>query len=106
MKADINILSERTKGVLRTLCSNYRGNMRVKATFRCSTHYGAPKFTEEITRALKQLKRAKFIQNFYISGEETDEETDQYYFDVNADLSMAVEDMAELSVNSQTVFIQ
>jgi len=69
-------------------------------------HYGLQRFVDEISRALRQLKRAKYIQNFYISAEEIDEETDLAFFDVQADLSMSVEEMAEVSVNSQTVFIQ
>ena len=105
MKTNVK-LSEKTQSILRTLCSNYRGDMRVTATFRCSVHYGLQKFTDDISRSLRQLKRAKLIQNFYIAAEEIDEETDQAYFDVTADLNMCVEDMAEVSVNSQTIFIQ
>ena len=99
-------LSEKTQSILRTLCSNYRGDMRVKATFRCSVHYGVQKFMDEVSRSLRQLKRAKLIQSFYLSAEEIDEETDQAYFDVSADLNISVEEMAEVSINSQTVFIQ
>ena len=98
-------LSEKSQSVLKTLCSNYRGSMRVKANFRCSSYYGLEKFLDETTESLDALKKAKLISSYSVSGEETDENTDMCYFDINADMNISIEEMAEISVNSQTVFM-
>ena len=103
-KAPIKI-SDKALSVLKTLCSNYRGSMRVKANFRCSTHYGTSKFLSEVTSQLDELKKVKAIAGYTIADEETDENTDLFYFNVFADMNLSLEEMAEVSINSQTVFV-
>jgi hypothetical protein len=103
---NLDKLSERARSVLTTLCSNYRERMLVRANFRCSVYYGADKFQKEIERSLKAIKRAGFITSYRFADAETDPDTDLCYFDVYADMNMSVEEMAEVCVNSQTVFRQ
>jgi len=103
-KAPIKI-SDKALSVLKTLCSNYRGSMRVKANFRCSTHYGTNKFMQEVSSQLDELKKANAIAGYTIADEETDENSDIFYFDVHADMNLSIEEMAEVSINSQTVFM-
>ena len=98
-------LSEKAQSVLKTLCSNYRGNMRVKANFRCSSHYGIEKFLEETENSVIELKKANMIQGYQVSEHELDENTDLCYFDITADMNLSLEEMAEISINSQTVFM-
>jgi len=98
-------LSEAAQSVLKTLCSNYRGALRVKASFRCSVHFGLAKFIKQVTSSLNELKKAKIILNHRIMDEETDESTDLCYFNVLADMNVSLEEMAEISANSQTVFM-
>lgn len=100
----ISKLSEKAKSILKTLCSNYRGNMRVKAAFRCSVHYGLDKFVADTKKQLDALKKAELILSYRFADEETDPDTELCYFNVHADLNLSVEDMAEISANSQTVF--
>ena len=97
-------LSEKTESVLRTLCSNYRGSSDVTAQFRCSTYYGAKKFSDEITLSLKELKKEKAITSFHLSDEDIDEENDLVYFDAKVSLNLSVEEMAEIAANSQTIY--
>jgi len=100
----MNALSDEAQGVLRTLCSNYRGVMRVKAEFRCSTHHGLKRFRDEISKSMREIRRAKLVTTWRITDEEIDEDLERCYFLVHCSLNISVEDMAELSVNSQTVF--
>ncbi|MCL2862251.1 MAG: hypothetical protein FWE22_07575 [Firmicutes bacterium] len=97
-------ISEKAESVLRTLCSNYRGSTDVAAQFRCSIYYGSKKFKKEINDNLKELKKAGAITSFHISGEDIDEENDLVYYDVKASMNLSVEEMAEVSQNSQTVY--
>ena len=100
-----SVLSEKAQSVLKTLCSNYRGSLRVKASFRCSIHFGLQKFIDQTTAQLNELKKANIILSYQISDEETDENTDICYFNVFADMNISLEEMAEISANSQTVFM-
>ncbi|MDR3021179.1 MAG: hypothetical protein LBU60_00665 [Clostridiales bacterium] len=100
----MDALSYEAQTVLRTLCSNYRGAMRVKAEFRCSIHHGLDKFKQETAKSMREIRRAKLVTSWRITDEYIDEEIDLCYFTVNANLNIQIEDMAELSVNSQTVF--
>jgi hypothetical protein len=97
-------LTYESQTVLRTLCSNYRGAMRVKAEFRCSVYHGLDKFKAETSKCMREIRRAKLVTSWRITDEYIDEEIDLCYFTVTANLNLQVEDMAELSVNSQTVF--
>lgn len=100
----MDVLSEESQSVLKTLCSNYRGVMRVKAEFRCSMHYGLDKFKKEVSANMREIRRAKLVTTWRINEEETDEDLEMCYFMVHCNLNLDVDDMAELSVNSQTVF--
>lgn len=104
-KINYSKLDEKAQSVLRTLCSNYRGDMRVKAQFQCYTYYGIDKFTKEITKSLNALKKLKCVNSFSVGAEDIDEETEIAYFDIYADMAVEVEEMAEIAINSQTVFI-
>jgi len=97
-------LSEKAQSVLKTLCSNYRGAMRIKAAFRCSTHHGTEKFLSEVTNQLDELKNAHVIASYQIADEDLDQNVDMFYFNVFADLNLSLEEMASISANSQTVF--
>lgn len=97
-------LSYSAQSVLKTLCSNYREKTDVKASFRCSIYYGLSKFIKDIKKSLIELEKFGFVSSYRIGDEETDEETDMCYFNTYATLSISVEDMAEISVNSQTIF--
>ncbi|MCL2061411.1 MAG: hypothetical protein FWH03_02155 [Firmicutes bacterium] len=97
-------VSPKAQSVLKTLCSNYRGSMRVKAQFRCSVHYGLKSFIAETGAYLSELKAAGLIASYRISEDEKDDEGDLCYFSVTADLNLSVEEMAEISANSQTIF--
>jgi len=97
-------ISEKAEGVLRTLCSNYRGSTDVLAQFRCSVFYGSKKFKKEINNDLKELKRAGAVTSFHISNEDIDEENDLVYYKVKASMNLSVEEMADVSQNSQTVY--
>jgi len=97
-------LSEKAQSVLKTLCSNYRGAMRIKAAFRCSTHHGTEKFLSEVTNQLDELKKAHVIASYQIVDEDLDQNVDMFYFNVFADLNLSLEEMASISANSQTVF--
>ena len=97
-------VSEKAESVLRTLCSNYRGASDVFAQFRCSTFYGSKKFKKEISDSLKELKKAGAITSFHVSGEDLDEDNDLVYYVVKASMNLSVEEMAEVSQNSQTVY--
>ena len=98
-------LSEKAQSILLTLCSNFRSSFGVRAQFRCSVHYGLETFVKEVEEALRELKENKCIKSFRISDQETDEDTDMCYFNVNCDLNLSVEEMAEISSHSQTVFV-
>jgi len=100
-----SVLSEKAQSVLKTLCSNYRGAPRVKAAFRCSVHFGLAKFLKKTTSQLDELKNANIILSYQITDEETDENADMCYFNVFADMNLSLEEMAEISANSQTVFM-
>jgi len=104
IRARMGALSYEAQNVLKTLCSNYRGVMRVKAEFRCSMHHGIKKFREEISKSMREIRRSKLITSWRITDEETDEDLEMCYFNVHCNLNISVEEMAELSVNSQTVF--
>jgi len=104
IRARLNALSDDAQSVIKTLCSNYRGVMRVKAEFRCSTHHGMQKFREQIAKSMREIRKAKLIVTWRITDEEIDEDLEMCYFTVNCSLNISVDDMAELSVNSQTVF--
>jgi len=97
-------LSEKAQSVLKTLCSNYRGSLRVKASFRCSVHFGLAKFIDQTKVSLDELKKANIILSYQITDEDTDDTTDMCYFNVLADMNLGLEEMAEISANSQTVF--
>jgi len=98
-------LSEKAQSVLKTLCSNYRGSLRVKASFRCSVHFGLKKFIAQTRAPLDELKKSHIILNYQITDEETDDNTDLCYFNVLTDMNISLEEMAEISANSQTVFM-
>ncbi len=98
-------LSEKAQSVLKTLCSNYRGTMRIQASFRCSVHYGLEKFMKDTQKPLDELKKARMISSYRIADEDTDADAELCYFNVCADMNLSVEEMAEISVNSQTVFM-
>ena len=98
-------LSEKAQSVLKTLCSNYRGAMRIKAAFRCSTHYGTDKFLSEVTGQLDELRNNRMINSYQIADEDLDENADMFYFNVFADMNLSLEEMANISANSQTVFV-
>jgi len=100
----MNALSSEAQNVLLTLCSNYRGAMRVKAEFRCSVFHGLDKFKKETSKHMREIRKAKLVTSWRITDEYIDDEIDLCYFTVNANLNLQIEDMAELSVNSQTVF--
>ena len=100
-----SVLSDKAQSVLKTLCSNYRGAMRVKASFRCSVHYGLEKFISDTQVPLDELKAAGIILSYQIADEETDDNTDLCYFNVFADMNLQIEEMAEICANSQTVFM-
>jgi len=100
-----SVLSEKAQSVLKTLCSNYRGSLRVKAAFRCSVHFGLDKFVKQTKVQLEALKKANIILSYQITDEDTDESVDMCYFNVFADMNLSLEEMAEISANSQTVFM-
>ncbi len=100
----IDKLNEKAKSVLKTLCSNYRGSMQVRASFTCSYHYGLTKFIAETQKQLDKLIAADILLNARISDEDTDPDTELCYFTVNAELNLSIEDMAEIAANSQTIF--
>jgi len=101
----LSTLSDKAQAVLRTLCSNYRGSLRVKASFRCSVHYGLTKFIDDTKKELDELKAAKVILNYRIADEETDEDNDMCYFNVHSEMNLPIEQMAEIAQHSQTVFM-
>jgi|GEM_PF-866806 len=101
----VSNLNEKEQSVLKTLCSNYRGSLRVKASFRCSVHFGLDKFISKTKQSLDALKKANIILSYCIADEDTDENTDMCYFNVHADMNLSLEEMAEISANSQTVFM-
>jgi predicted DNA-binding ArsR family transcriptional regulator len=79
--------------------------MRIQASFRCSMHYGLDKFIDDTKKPLNELKKARMISSYRIADEDTDQDTELCYFNVYADINLSVEEMAEISVNSQTVFM-
>lgn len=102
----LNNLNLDTLNILKTLCSNFRGNKNVTAEFRCSVYYGLKKFLREVEKSLTILEKENFILSFYIGEQEFDEDNDIYYINISANLNLSVEEMSEIAVNSQTVYFK
>lgn len=98
-----NKLSEKAKTFLQVICSNYRDNFNITARFSCRAQYGADKFRDEIEKYMSELKKYKFILDYYIT--EGFGENDKIDFSVEVNVNMSVEIMAEIAINSQSVYI-
>jgi len=101
-------LTAMAQSVLKTLCSNYRENMQITALFRAPRDSAKNKLQKDTEKALQQLRKLGYISSYRFVEDDSDEmDSDAYKnsFVVSVNMNLSVEEMAEISVNSQTVFM-